>query len=120
MAVVKGSPERSPRRRRRRGQLGQVLGQSARRRGGGSWFWIGGSKGKVGDTTSEAPEEAESINENGVGDGGFRIGSESEVEKEKDHDSFSDTVTADADRKGGRAEDKDEDQAGEGVVDGEI
>jgi len=42
------------------------------------------------------------------------------VEKEKDHDSFSDPMTADADRKSGGAEDKDEDQAGEGVVNGEI
>jgi hypothetical protein len=42
------------------------------------------------------------------------------VKKEKDHHSFSDSVTADADRKGGGAEYKDEDQAGEGVVDGEI
>jgi len=42
------------------------------------------------------------------------------VEKKKDHHSFSDSMTADADRKCGGAEDKDEDQAGEGVVDGEI
>jgi hypothetical protein len=42
------------------------------------------------------------------------------VEKEKDHHSFSNSMTTDADRKGGGAEDKDEDQAGEGVVDGEI
>ena len=40
--------------------------------------------------------------------------------EKKDHDSFPNSVTADADGQGGGAEDENEDQTGQGVVDGQI
>ena len=80
----------------------------------------GGFEGEVGEATEEAPEEAEAVDEDGVGDGGFWIGAEAEMKKEEDHDSFADAVTADADGQGGGGEDEDENEACEGVVDGEI
>lgn len=40
--------------------------------------------------------------------------------KKKDHDPFADPVAADADGQGGSAEDENEDQAGQGVVDGKV
>jgi hypothetical protein len=42
------------------------------------------------------------------------------MEKEKDHDSFSDSVSADTNGECGGTENKNEDKAGERVVDREI
>jgi len=81
---------------------------------------LGGFEGEVGEATEEAPEEAEAVDEDGVGDGGFWIGAEAEMKEEEDHDPFADAVTADADGQGGGGEDKNEDETCEGVVDGEI
>lgn len=56
-----------------------------------------GFEGEVGEAAEEAPEEDESVDEDGVGDGGFWIGAEAKMKKEEDHDPFADAVTADAD-----------------------
>jgi hypothetical protein len=40
--------------------------------------------------------------------------------EKKDHDSFPNSVTADADGQGGGAEDENEDQTSQGVIDGQI
>ena len=81
---------------------------------------LGGFEGEVSEATEEAPEEAEAVDEDGVGDGGFWIGTEAEMKEEEDHDPFADAVAADADGQGGGGEDENEDEACEGVVDGEI